>query len=47
MMHKTAATTQSINIKPAMEIAMAKLRCDMHNASSGLCKCTNKKENQF
>lgn len=39
-MHNTAATTHNINTKPAIDIAMAKLRCDIHNASSGLCNST-------
>lgn len=37
-MHKTAAMTQSININPAIEMAIAKLRCDTHSASSGFYK---------
>lgn len=36
-MHNTAATTHNIKTRPAIDIAMAKLFCDMHSASSGLC----------
>lgn len=35
-MHNTAATTHSIKMRPAIDIAIAKLFCDMHSASSGL-----------
>lgn len=36
-MQRTAATTANIKIRPAMAIAIAKLRCDMQRASSGDC----------
>lgn len=37
IMHRTAATTANIKIRPAIAIPMAKLRCDMQRASSGDC----------
>lgn len=40
-MHSTAATTHSIKIRPAMDIAIAKFFCDIHSASSGLCNNKN------
>lgn len=35
IMHNTAATTHSIRTRPAIEMAMANVRCDTHSASSG------------
>lgn len=36
-MMSTAAITANISIKPATDIAIAKLRCDTQIASSGVC----------
>lgn len=36
IMHKTAATTANIRIRPATAMAMANVRCDTHRASSGV-----------
>lgn len=40
-MTRIAVTTASINIKPAMQIAIAKFLCDIQTASSGFCNYKN------
>jgi len=38
IMQSTAATTANMRMRPAMAMAMAKVRCDTHRASSRVCK---------
>lgn len=47
IMQSTAATTANINMRPATAMAMAKVRCDTHNASSSVCKHTTRTKTEL